>query len=296
MLCCQPGILAPLPPHARYLSFTLRPHADIRAALQQLAQEVDGRATVAGLGEPLINRLGMQVPGLRSFAPPAGAQVELPSTPRALWLWLRGQEPGELLLRARHWKERLAGAFDLASDVPAFVHAGGRDLTGYEDGTENPQGDDAAGTAVVQGQGPGLEGSSFVAVQAWRHVLERFDAMSPSEQDHAIGRRRSDNEEHDDAPPSAHVRRTAQESFAPEAIVLRRSMPWADGGACGLQFVAFGRSFDAFEAQLARMSGAEDGLCDALFGFTQPIDGAYYWCPPLRACAALDLSALGLNT
>ena len=59
MLCCQPGILAPLPPHARYLSFTLRPHADIRAALQQLAQEVDGRATVAGLGEPLINRLGM---------------------------------------------------------------------------------------------------------------------------------------------------------------------------------------------------------------------------------------------
>ena len=152
MLCCQPGILAPLPPHARYLSFTLRPHADIRAALQQLAQEVDGRATVAGLGEPLINRLGMQVPGLRSFAPPAGAQVELPSTPRALWLWLRGQEPGELLLRARHWKERLAGAFDLASDVPAFVHAGGRDLTGYEDGTENPQGDDAAGTAVVQGQ------------------------------------------------------------------------------------------------------------------------------------------------
>jgi putative iron-dependent peroxidase len=50
--------------------------------------------------------------------------------------------------------------------------------------------------------------------------------MSTTEQDHAVGRRRSDNEELDDAPESAHVKRTAQESFEPEAFVVRRSMPW----------------------------------------------------------------------
>jgi hypothetical protein len=33
---------------------------------------------------------------------------------------------------------------------------------------------------------------------------------------------------------------------------VRRSMPWADAASEGLMFVAFGHSFDAFEAQLRR--------------------------------------------
>jgi putative iron-dependent peroxidase len=70
-------------------------------------------------------------------------------------------------------------------------------------------------------------------------------------------------------------------------------MPWTDGARAGLLFVAFGRSFDAFEAQLRRMVGLEDGVADALFRFTRPITGSYYWCPPLRN-GRLDLRALGL--
>jgi hypothetical protein len=35
------------------------------------------------------------------------------------------------------------------------------------------------------------------------------------------------------------------------------------------------------EAQLRRMSGAEDGITDALFRFTKPISTAYFWCPPM---------------
>ena len=118
--------------------------------------------------------------------------------------------------------------------------------------------------------------------------------MSRSEQDASIGRRRDDNEELEDAPPSAHVKRTAQESFDPEAFVLRRSMPWAEGVRAGLVFVAFGRSFDAFEAQLNRMMGLEDGVTDALFRFTRAVTGAYYWCPPVKGLR-LDLRALGLD-
>jgi putative iron-dependent peroxidase len=90
------------------------------------------------------------------------------------------------------------------------------------------------------------------------------------------------------------VKRTAQETFDPEAFVLRRSMPWAEGARAGLVFVAFGRSFDAFEAQLNRMMGLEDGVTDALFRFTRPVTGAYYWCPPAKG-ARLDLRALGLD-
>jgi putative iron-dependent peroxidase len=61
----------------------------------------------------------------------------------------------------------------------------------------------------------------------------------------------------------------------------------------GLVFVAFGKSFDAFDAQLRRMVGTDDGVADALFRFTRPVTGAYFWCPPLRN-GRIDLRALGL--
>jgi porphyrinogen peroxidase len=126
-----------------------------------------------------------------------------------------------------------------------------------------------------------LAGSSYVAVMPWEHNFTKFDAMSDKSRNHALGRDLVSNAELDDAPRSAHVKRTAQESFAPEAFSLRRSMPWAEANRAGLMFVAFGCSFDAFEAQLNRMCGAEDGIVDGLFSFTRPLGGGYYWCPPV---------------
>ena len=117
--------------------------------------------------------------------------------------------------------------------------------------------------------------------------------MTGEERDQTIGRRKLDNEEIEDAPLSVHVKRTAQESFEPEAFILRRSMPWANETREGLVFVAFGKSFDPFEALLRQMVGAEDGISDALFRFTRPISGNYFWCPPVED-GRLDLRALGL--
>jgi len=211
-----------------------------------------------------------------------------------LWCWLRGDDRGDLVHRTRALEALVAPAYRLQTALDAFEHRGGRDLTGYEDGTENPTGTGAVSAAALHGGGAGLDGSSFVAVQQWIHDFERFDALSGEEQDASIGRRRSDNEELEDAPPSAHVKRTAQESFSPEAFVLRRSMPWVEDLRAGLVFVAFGRSFDAFEAQLNRMTGQEDGVTDALFRFTRPVTGAYFWCPPVSG-TRLDLRALGLG-
>ena len=64
---------------------------------------------------------------------------------------------------------------------------------------------------------------------------------------------------------SAHVKRVAQESFESEAFMIRRSMPWVEGMEVGLFFVAFGKSFNAFEVVLNRMLGNEDSISDALF-------------------------------
>ena len=139
----------------------------------------------------------------------------------------------------------------------------------------------------------GIEGSSFVATQQWVHDLDHFKSLPQGDQDHIIGRRLSDNEEIDEAPISANVKRTAQESFDPEAFVVRRSMPWDDKDGEGLMFVAFGNALDAFEAQLRRMVGLEVGVLDGLFRFSNPISGSYFWCPPVKN-GKLDLSALGI--
>lgn len=289
----QDGISAPVPSLARYLFLVAIPGADLQAALRHLADLADGERCVVGLGRALVQTLGCEVAGLKVFQRSSGKGIELPSTPADLWCWLRGDDRGELMHRARRIEKALSGAFRLQQVIDAFQYETGRDLTGYEDGTENPRAEAAFNAAFVQGQGSGLDGASFVAVQQWLHDFDSFEAMSGDEQDHAIGRRRSDNEELDDAPPSAHVKRTAQESFEPEAFVLRRSMPWAEGNAAGLVFVAFGKSFNAFEAQLNRMVGAEDGVTDALFRFTRPLTGAYFWCPPMKN-GRLDLSVIGL--
>ena len=288
----QAGILAPLPNHARYLTFTLGETPKIAAALAALRELADGENTVVGVGQTLADALGARLDGLKSCPPTTAPGLSIELAPEVLWLWLRGDDRGELLHRSRKITGALSPAFVLNDIVDAFKHAEGRDLSGFEDGTENPTGDAAIDAALVGAESP-LAGSSFVATQRWQHDFACLEAMSQQAQDHAIGRRLCDNEELDEAPICAHVKRTAQESFSPEAFVVRRSMPWADGNDGGLHFVAFGKSFDAFEAQLGRMVGGEDGVTDALFTFTRPLTAAYYWCPALKN-GQLDLAPLGL--
>lgn len=289
----QPGILNSLPRQARHLFFQRSPDKLTVKGLRSLGDICDGEKTVIGLGPSLMSALGKNIKGLRRFPHYAGPGFEVPATPVALWCWLRDDDRGELVHRARAIERTLSNAFRLEHVIDAFQYGPSRDLTGYEDGTENPEGEKAVEAAVVRGQGAGVDGSSFAAVQQWVHNLDHFEAMTAEEQDNIIGRRKSDNEEKKDAPPSAHVKRAAQESFEPEAFILRRSMTWADATQAGLVFVAFGKSFDAFEALLRRMVGADDGITDGLFRFTRPISGAYFWCPPISS-GRLDLRALGV--
>ncbi len=289
----QPGILHPLPPVARMVSLQRR-HVDdatFAAALDRLATVDIDDHVVIGFGASVIAAAGGAVDGCREAPALAGVGVSVPSTPQAMWWWLRGVDRGELLATQRTLEDAVGAAFVIDDVADTFVHAGGRDLSGYEDGTENPDGDDAVAAALAAVDVDGVRGGSFVAVQRWRHDLRSFLAHGQSTRDQMIGRRQHDNVELEDAPASAHVKRTAQEDFSPEAFVWRRSMPWADASGEGLMFVAFGHSFDAFEAQLRRMVGLDDGVVDALFSFTRPASTAYFFCPPVTD-GHLDLRAL----
>ncbi|MEM7120888.1 MAG: Dyp-type peroxidase [Pseudomonadota bacterium] len=290
----QPGIMEPVPSLSRYLEFIALPEADVVPGLEVLKNMAGDDGLVIGLGAGLVLGLDASIDGLRTFPSMSGRGSEVPSTQADLWVWVRGEDRGDIFHRGRAVIDHLASCFRLDHMVDGFKYGRGQDLTGYEDGTENPVGDEAVDAALVAGHGPGLDGSSFVAVQQWAHDLDHFDHIDQDDKDsNIIGRRLSDNEELEDAAATAHVKRTSASQFEPRSVILRRSMPWADASGEGLVFVAFGRTLDAFEVQLRHMIGEDDNVVDGLFRFTRPISGGYFWCPPV-AGGSLDLSAIGL--
>ena len=298
MSLIQPAVLSPVPAVGRYLFYAVKDGLAVRDQLRQFSDLVDGLTVLVGLGPELVEALGGEVPGLHALVALDAGGIPVPSTPTSLCVWLRASDRGDLVHLTRQVEAALSPAFQLDTLIDAFRHGRGpnghgRDLTGYEDGTENPDGDEAVSAVALQGAGPGLDGSTFMAVQQWVHNLDAFEAMTGTEQDHTYGRRRRDNEELANAPASAHVKRVEQESFEPAAFVVRRSMPWSEGQSTGLVFVSFGKSFDAFEVQMRRMAGLDDGVTDALFTFSRPVTGAFFWCPPVLG-GRLDLRHLGL--
>jgi putative iron-dependent peroxidase len=283
----QPGILGPVPAVARFVTWALAAGADPRAALRRLADVAVGEYLVLGLGAPLAG--GLLSARLAIF--PDGMPL-FPSTQGALWARFDDPDPGRRFDDAAALAAALGSDFTAVEEIDAFTYRGGRDLSGFEDGTENPHDAAARAAALVTGAGPGLDGGSFVAAQRWVHDLAVLARMSAGARDNVVGRDRETNDELDDAPISAHVKRTAQESFDPPAFMVRRSMPYGGLREHGLYFVAFVASLDRFTGMLARMAGLEDGVLDGLFSFSRAVTGGYYFCPPVRG-DRLDLSAFG---
>lgn len=301
MSLCQSAILQAVPQQARYLMLRADPalaRALALSSLQRLAALCDGERVLLALGPRLVAQLGASIEGLADLPALSGAiGLELPRADWDALLWLRGDDAGALFHLGRALTLAAQPLLRVEAVLDAQRHGRGPnghglDLSGYEDGIENPQGDAASAVAATRHAGPGLDGGSFLLLQPWRHDWAAIDALAPAALDAAIGRRRSDSVELDDAPASAHVQRTAQEAFDPPAFMLRRSMPWVRGIEAGLVFAAFAHSPAPILAQLRRMWGADDGVGDALFGFTQPQPGALLWCPPLHA-GRIDLRAVG---
>src|SRR5574341_361281 len=126
----QPGILAPVPKLARYLSFSLKAGAKPGRAIRALAELADGETVVVGLGQSLVRALGRDIAGLRVFPTEFGSGLILPSSSSALWCWLRGEDRGALLHAARKIDIAVATACDLDSVIDGFQSDTGRDLTG----------------------------------------------------------------------------------------------------------------------------------------------------------------------
>ena len=224
-------------------------------------------------------------PGLAPFAPLADGPRRAPATPGDLFIHIHSGRHDANFELAREVIKRLGPAARLVEEVHGFKYLGGRDLTGFVDGTENAKGDERAGVALVGTEEPAFAGGSYVSVQRYVHDLGRWEALSEAAQEQAVGRTRDDDQELDDAdkPASAHIARVVIEEEGEELEILRHSLPYGTTSEHGLYFVAYCRSPAPFRKMLERMVLRDgEGHADRLLDFTTAVTGAAFFAPSLE--------------
>jgi putative iron-dependent peroxidase len=208
-----------------------------------------------------------------------------PATQHDAWLWISGAEPDVTWQSAHAAMLAVADAADVATEQEAFTYLGGRDITGFIDGTANPQIRRAADVALIP-PGHAGEGGSHVLTMRWVHDLLAFNQLSVTEQQRVFGRTKADSVELSDAekPPTAHIARVEITEAGEELEIFRRSVPYGSAEEHGLYFVAFSAKRSRYDTMLAHMFGtAADGLRDHLTDFSRPVTGGYYFAPSLNA-------------
>ena len=130
---------------------------------------------------------------------------------------------------ARLIVERLDGAVTVVDEVHGFKYFDERDLLGFVDGSENPEGRPAAEAVRIGDEDPAFEGGSYVIVQKYLHDLRAWNALPSDEQEKVIGRTKPDNVELPDdvKPADSHVAlNTITGEDGDERKIVRENMPF----------------------------------------------------------------------
>lgn len=295
----QPGILDEDEVCHWAQQYTVVPGVDV-AALRRAIAEVRGiegadrgaERVVLAFGSSLLGTLAPDAmpAGARPFTDVAGPDgTTFPSTQDDLFVWFASSTADRNLSSAWLARAALADVAELREETPGFQYFDHLDLTGFEDGTENPKGDERAEVAFIP-DGPGA-GGSFVLAQRWVHDLAAFEKLPVEEQEHVFGRTKEGSVELDPLPDGCHIERVVMEDDAgEEREIYRRSFPYGDTSELGLFFLAFSADHSTFHDMLERMSGSVDGTRDRLLSVSRPVSGAYYVAPSTedldRICGA----------
>jgi porphyrinogen peroxidase len=289
----QPGIFAVGTRAHHHLQFDVVEDVDPAALTQALrgirehATTVAGVNVVIGLGRDLCARVAPDwLPsGITPFETIVGTDdVVIPADQHDLWIWLHSSGPDGVFDLARRSGAALRGLAVVAREQPSFTYMASRDLTGFEDGTENPPLDEAIGLVAVPDGEPGA-GSSVALLQHWVHDLEAFEALDADAKDQVIGRRLRDGEEIDETrrSPRAHISRVVLEDEDGEELeVFRRSTAFGGVLEHGLVFLAFSPDVVRVATMLHRMVGL-DGPRDHLTDVSRCTASAWYVAPPVEA-------------
>jgi porphyrinogen peroxidase len=257
----------------------------LRRSVGFRAPEADLRC-IAGIGSDLWARLvGEPRPaGLHPFAEIAGARHRAVATPGDLLFHLRGRRLDLCFELATRLAERMQGAARIVDEVHGFRSFDERDLLGFVDGTENPEGAAAAAAVLVGPEDPAFAGGSYVIVQKYLHDLAAWDRLTVEEQEAAIGRTKLSNLELPDEtkPSNSHVALTVIEDERGERQILRENMPFGAVGAgeFGTYFIGYAASPDVTEQMLENMFvGVPPGNHDRILDFSRAVTGGLFFVP-----------------
>jgi putative iron-dependent peroxidase len=284
----QSGIFAQGTVEHSYLELDLLPDVPASVLLRAMAALSGPESTVGGVSIVLALRpeLWAQVSGTavtaRSFTSVDGEDFQMPATQHDAWLWIAGGARDAVFDSTLTIVRALASLARVGSGINGWVYQHDRDLTGFEDGTENPSALEAPGVAVAP------DGTSVVLVQQWRHFAS-WETLPVAEQERVIGRTKDDSTElaEDIMPADSHVSRTVVEQDGEELEIFRRNTAYGDALDHGTVFVAFCATQGPLALMLARMAGHGDGIRDALTRYTQAVTGAYYVAPSATALLRL---------
>jgi porphyrinogen peroxidase len=285
----QSGIFALGTTSHAYLEFDLLPEKNPRDLVTAMANLREPRTTIGG-----INLVSGFRPELWRDVVPDGAPPDvtgfnrairgpdgyvMPATQHDAVLWLSGSAYDVVFDESRQAIAALTGLAAIADETSSWPYRYDRDLTGFIDGTENPNLLEAPGILVVPEGTPGA-GGTVLLLQKWVHDSTRWESLEVTAQERVIGRRKEDSVELDPKPPDSHVARTDQEVFG---HIFRRNMPYGTVTNHGTVFVGFSADQRRLAKMLDSMAGVIDGVRDALTNYTRPLTGAFYFIPSVEA-------------
>lgn len=256
------------PPHTTVGGVNLV--AGFRPELWRAVAPADAPAGVHGFNEPLR--------GAGGYA--------MPATQADLFVWFAAAAYDIVYDLGMETLQALAPVATLARETTGWSYHHSRDLTGFEDGTENPNLFEAPAIALVEDGAPGA-GGSVLLYQQWRHDSTSFEALPQAAQERIIGRTKPDSIELEGAamPADSHVSRTTVEENGVEHDIFRRNVPYGTVSDHGTLFIGFCADQSVLQRMLEQMAGSDGGPRDALTRYTTPLTGAYYFIPSVQALA-----------
>ena len=293
-MTAQAGICAEPNLHAYYLMFNILPAgfsampdalAQVPALWQSLGHTYPDAefSGLVAIGNQAWDELypNARPSELTAFPAQVAGARSAPETPFDLFFQLRADRLDVAYIAVQKVLALLAGLAELKDERQGFRYLERRDMTGFVDGTENPQGEDRAAVALVQeGQ---FAGGSYLHVQHYKHKLTRWEKLAIADQEQVYGRTKPDDIEFEteQKAPTAHTLRTNLKDDAGNSMeILRQSLPWGTANAQGLVFISCCNTPVHFTRMLESMyQSDEHGHFDHLMLFTQAETGAAFFAP-----------------
>ena len=291
-------ILTPLTPAAIFLVATIDDGGDdvvhgALAGLSGLVRAVGFRnpaahlTLVTGIGSEAWDRLfeGPRPTRLHPFRDITGARHHAPATPGDLLFHIRGESMDVCFELGGRVLASMSGAVTVVDEVHGFRFFEQRDLLGFVDGTENPDGPEAVEAARIGGEDPDFAGASYVHVQKYTHDMAAWNALSVTEQELVIGRSKLEDIEMDDAvkPANSHVALNSIADADGNALqIVRANMPFGTlgSGESGTYYIAYAADPGVTERMLTNMFvGDPPGNTDRILDFSTAHTGAMFFVP-----------------